>query len=176
MAPTWLSQAAVVAMHDLLLAEHGGATGIRDPGLLDSALARPRQLHAYGEPDTCDMAAAYAAGIIRNHPRLEQTPKGACDRGACSRRGRCGLGPEAARRKRRAPVPSGCEVPDRLWGAFVDGNKRSGFMSAYVFLTLNGLQLAAAEVDVVRVVTLLAANEIDETAIAAWLRDNCEPA
>ena len=114
-------------MHDLLLAEHGGATGIRDPGLLDSALARPRQLHAYGEPDTCDMAAAYAAGIIRNHP-------------------------------------------------FVDGNKRTGFMSAYVFLALNGLQLTAAEVDVVRVVTLLAADEIDETAFAAWLRDNCEPA
>ena len=58
---------------------------------------------------------------------------------------------------------------------FVDGNKRTGFMSAYVFLALNGLQLAAAEVDVVRVVTLLAANEIDETAFSAWLRDNCEP-
>ena len=67
-------------------------------------------------------------------------------------------------------------MPDRLWGAFVDGNKRAGFMSAYVFLTLNGLQFTAAEVDVVRVVTLLAANEIDETAFAAWLRDNCEPA
>ena len=114
-------------MHERLLAEHGGAAGIRDPGLLDSALARPRQLHAYGKPDTCDMAAAYASGIIRNHP-------------------------------------------------FVDGNKRTGFMSAYLFLALNGLQLAAAEVDVVQVVTLLAANEIDEPAFAAWLRDNSEVA
>ena len=73
------------------------------------------------------MAAAYAAGIIRNHP-------------------------------------------------FVDGNKRTGFMSAYLFLALDGLQLAAAEVDVVQVVTLLAANEIDEAAFAAWLRDNSEMA
>ena len=73
------------------------------------------------------MAAAYAVGIIRNHP-------------------------------------------------FVDGHKRTAFMSAYLFLALNGLPLAAAEVDVVQVVTLLAANEIDEAAFAAWLRDNSEMA
>lgn len=57
---------------------------------------------------------------------------------------------------------------------FVDGNKRAGFMSAYVFLSANGLRLTAAEVDVVQVVTLLAAREIDEAAFAAWLRDNSE--
>ena len=72
------------------------------------------------------MAAASAAGIIRNHP-------------------------------------------------FVDGNKRAGFMSAYLFLAANGMRLTAAEVDVVQVVTFLAASEIDEAAFAAWLRDNSEP-
>ena len=59
---------------------------------------------------------------------------------------------------------------------FVDGNKRTGFMSAYLFLALNGLRTTATEVDVVRVVTLLAANGIDESAFADWLRDNSEVA
>ena len=57
---------------------------------------------------------------------------------------------------------------------FVDGNKRTGFMAGYAFLASNGLQLMADELDVVRVVTLLAASEIDETEFAAWLRKNCE--
>ena len=110
-------------MHEKLIADHGGSAGLRDPGLLDSALARAPQIYAYGKPDTCDLAAAYAAGIIRNHP-------------------------------------------------FVDGNKRAGFMSAYVFMAENGLQLTAPEVEVVQIVTLLAASEIDEAAFAAWLRDH----
>ena len=72
------------------------------------------------------MAAAYAAGIIRNHP-------------------------------------------------FVDGNKRTGFMSAYLFMAEKGLQLRASEVEVVQTVTLLAASEIDEAEFAAWLRQHDEP-
>ena len=56
-------------LHDRLLALDGGATGLRDAGLLQSALARPRQLYAYADaPDFIDMAAAYTAGILRNHP------------------------------------------------------------------------------------------------------------
>ncbi len=122
MDPVWPGKAVVLAFHGRMLAAHGGSPGLRDSGLLDSALARPRQLNAHGEPDLCDMAAAYARGIIRNYP-------------------------------------------------FVDGNKRAGFMSAYVFLAANGLRLTAAEVEVVQVVTLLAAREIDEAEFAAWLRD-----
>ena len=57
---------------------------------------------------------------------------------------------------------------------FVDGNKRAGFMAGYVFLASNELQLTATEVDVVQVVTLLAAGEIGESEYAAWLRENCE--
>ena len=125
MDPVWLREAVVLAMHERLLAEHGGALGLRDSSLLESALARPRQLIAYGEPDICELAAAYASGIVRNHP-------------------------------------------------FVDGNKRTAFVAAYVFLASNGQRLVATEVDAARVVTLLAADEIDETTFSAWLRNNCE--
>lgn len=67
----WLLPEALRAIHDRQIAEHGGTPGLRDAGLLDSALARPRQLAAYGEPDLYDLAAAYAAGIIQNHPFLD---------------------------------------------------------------------------------------------------------
>jgi death-on-curing protein len=67
-APRWISRAVVLALHDEQLAEHGGAPGLRDAGLLESALDRPRNLFAYGEPDLTALAAAYGFGLIRNHP------------------------------------------------------------------------------------------------------------
>ena len=69
----WLEQALVLAIHDRQLAEHGGSAGVRDEGLLESALARPRQLHAYGdpEPDLADLAASLASGLARNHPFVD---------------------------------------------------------------------------------------------------------
>ncbi len=57
--------------HAEQLAEHGGGEGVRDEGLLDSAMARARNLAAYGEPDAADLAAAYAYGIARNHPFID---------------------------------------------------------------------------------------------------------
>jgi death-on-curing protein len=108
-------------VHDAQLAEHGGAAGIRDPGLLQSALTRPRNLHAYGETDLCRLAAAYASGIVRNHP-------------------------------------------------FVDGNKRTAFLAAYVFLGLNGLDLGADEAVAATTMLALASGEMEETAFADWLR------
>jgi death-on-curing protein len=69
--PNWISEREVLAIHDFLLAEHGGATGLRDPGLLASALARPHQLFAYSAPDMFNLAAAYTAGIVRNHPFVD---------------------------------------------------------------------------------------------------------
>lgn len=62
---------AVLAAHDRLLAAHGGAKGLRDAGLLESALARPRQHYAYGSPDIIELAAIYTAGIVRNHPFVD---------------------------------------------------------------------------------------------------------
>jgi len=69
--PEWLLRESVLAMHERQLAEHGGREGIRDAGLLDSALRRPLNKFAYGDPDLCDLAAAYAYGIARNHPFVD---------------------------------------------------------------------------------------------------------
>ena len=70
--PVWVEERDVLALHDRLLALDGGAEGVRDLGLLQSALARPRQLHSYGDhPGIVDMAAAYTVGIVRNHPFID---------------------------------------------------------------------------------------------------------
>lgn len=123
--PLWLSHRAIEIIHDEQLAEHGGAGGTRDVGLLESALARPQNLFAYGEGDICALAAAYAAGIVRNHP-------------------------------------------------FVDGNKRTGFLAAYAFLNVNGLDLIAPESEAVVMTLDLASGEMPEDGFAAWLRDRTE--
>ncbi|MBB5518106.1 death-on-curing protein [Amphiplicatus metriothermophilus] len=61
----------MTALHAEQLAEHGGAAGVRDEGLLESALARPENMAAYGEPDLFELAAAYAFGIVKNHPFVD---------------------------------------------------------------------------------------------------------
>ena len=63
----WVEKTTVVAIHEEQLAEHGGAKGLRDEALLESALARPRNLAAYGDPDIADLAAAYGFALARNH-------------------------------------------------------------------------------------------------------------
>jgi death-on-curing protein len=67
----WLSRQLILAIHDEQLAEHGGSAGIRDGGLLESALARPLNHAGYGEPDLAELAAVYAIGIVRNHPFVD---------------------------------------------------------------------------------------------------------
>ena len=69
--PHWLTREECLALHEFMLSEYGGITGVRDEHLLDSALARPQQLFAYGKPNMADMAAAYAAGIVKNLPFLD---------------------------------------------------------------------------------------------------------
>jgi death on curing protein len=124
--PIWVERASVLLLHDESLTIHGGASGVRDMGLLESALARPQNLHAYGEGDAAALAAAYAFGIIRNHP-------------------------------------------------FIDGNKRTGFLAAALFLEANGYRFTANEAEVVMRTLALAASEIDEPAFAAWLSENVQP-
>lgn len=63
----WVVHATIQTAHDRLLALHGGLAGIRDQGAIDSALARPQNLAAYGEPDAADLAASYAHGLVKNH-------------------------------------------------------------------------------------------------------------
>ncbi len=125
--PNWLLPQVVEAMHDTQLAEHGGPVGIRDAGMLDSALARARNAYAYGETDLHALAACYAFGLARNHP-------------------------------------------------FVDGNKRTAFLAAFVFLRINGRLLATEQVDAVRAVLALAAGACSEADFADWLRANTRPA
>jgi death-on-curing protein len=68
---SWLRRDALEALHNEQLAEHGGVPGLRDEGLLESALARPENLAAHGDPSAFDLAAAYAFGIAKNHPFID---------------------------------------------------------------------------------------------------------
>lgn len=117
----FLSADLAFAVHERQLAEHGGLSGIKDAGLLESAIARPLNKHAYGETDPCALAAAYAFGIARNHP-------------------------------------------------FKDGNKRTAWVMARLFLRLNGLTIAFEKADAIRTVLALAAGELSEEAFASWFR------
>ncbi|NOG70191.1 type II toxin-antitoxin system death-on-curing family toxin [Roseicella sp. DB1501] len=69
--PVWLSPDVILAIHEEQLAEHGGGEGVRDAGLMESALARPRNLAAYGAPDLPALAAALGYGLARNHPFVD---------------------------------------------------------------------------------------------------------
>ena len=118
----WLREKVVLALHEEQLAEHGGAAGVRDIGLLQSALARPENLTAYGDPDAAALAAAYAFGIARNHP-------------------------------------------------FTDGNKRTAAVSALLFLVHNSIKFRIGEAELVVMTLALAAGDLAEDEVAAWLRD-----
>ncbi len=124
--PQWLLRSLVDAMHDMQLAEHGGASGIRDANLLASALDRPVNAFHYGVDDLHELAAAYAFGVCRNHP-------------------------------------------------YIDGNKRTAFLCAAVFLSINGISLVADEVSATNAMLDLAAGVSDQEAFAAWLRQNTKP-
>jgi death-on-curing protein len=117
----WVAPEVVYAIHDRQLSEHGGPDGVRDAGALDSALARPRNLAAYGDPDVAALAAAYAFGLARNH-------------------------------------------------AFADGNKRTAWVVARLFLADNGHALHFDKADAVRTVENLAAGSLSETELADWFR------
>ncbi|MEA3015306.1 MAG: death on curing protein [Sphingomonadales bacterium] len=120
--PEWIGVELALAIHERQLAEHGGGVGVRDEGLLESALARPINSWLYGEPDMAAVAAAYAFGLARNHP-------------------------------------------------FVDGNKRTAWVLARLFLRLNGAELRFDPADAIRLMLALAAGEIDEAALADWFRE-----
>ena len=119
--PTWVLREVVLILHEQSLAQFGGSAGVRDEGLLESALGKPQNLFAYGEPSQFDLAASYAFGLVKNHP-------------------------------------------------FIDGNKRTGFVVAVLFLELNGYRFRATEVDSALRTLALAAGEMSEATYAAWLK------
>jgi death-on-curing protein len=69
--PVWLDRTDALAIHEMMLAQHGGLAGVRDEGLLESALAKPQNLFAYAKPSLSELAASYAAGVVLNHPFLD---------------------------------------------------------------------------------------------------------
>lgn len=119
--PEWLSLDIALAVHDRQLAEHGGPTGVRDQGMLESALARPLNQWSYGEDDLCALAAAYAYGIARNHP-------------------------------------------------FIDGNKRTAWVFARLFLRLNSQTISFTPKEAIDTVLALAAGDLTEAELADWFR------
>jgi len=115
--PVWVTYSVVNTIHNIMLAKYGGTFGIRDKGLLESALARPINSHVYGKTDLCTLASSYAYGIARNHP-------------------------------------------------YIDGNKRTAFLTTYSFLKTNGLELIADEAIATTAMLDLVAGKISEEEFA----------
>ncbi len=119
----WVRPDLVYAVHEIQLARHGGLDGLRDQNAVESALARPEQLLAYGNPppDAAHLAAAYAYGLARNH-------------------------------------------------GFSDGNKRTAWVVARVFLADNDVRLQFSEIDAIHAMQAVAAGTLDELQLADWFR------
>ena len=119
----WIKIDRVLAIHSRQIAEHGGIDGVRDIGLLESALARPLNIYSY-EPkaDAARLAAAYAFGIVKNHP-------------------------------------------------FLDGNKRTGYVTMELFIVKNGFQLNASQTEKYLTFLTLAEGSLSEDQLAHWLRE-----
>ena len=118
----WVALDVVLAIHDRQIAEHGGLAGTRDAALVDSALARPQNLAAYGKPDAAELAAAYAYALAKNH-------------------------------------------------GFSDGNKRSAWVVARLFLWLNGGTLKFNPADAVALMLGVAGGTISKPQLAFWFRE-----
>src|SRR5450432_52512 len=69
--PYWLTREECLALHEMMLAQYGGSEGLRDENMLESALAKPRQLFAYDKPAMSDLAASYVFGVVKNHPFID---------------------------------------------------------------------------------------------------------
>lgn len=124
----WLTKHEVLAIHAMQLAWFGGASGVRDEGFLESALARAQNITSYAEdtPSLAVLAAAYGSEIVRNHP-------------------------------------------------FVDGNKRTGLVTAFTFIERNGFIVTASQQDAYFVFYNLAAGKLSEDELAKWLEANIVP-
>ncbi|MEM7242870.1 MAG: type II toxin-antitoxin system death-on-curing family toxin [Pseudomonadota bacterium] len=121
----WVEIEIVITIHDRQISRHGGASGLRDLGLLESALNRPQNLAHYGKPRVFELAANYAHGIAKAH-------------------------------------------------AFVDGNKRTAFVTALTFLLVNGYEFRPNAVEGAKMMEDLASDQVDEAAFAMWLESGAE--
>lgn len=119
----WIDQEIALMLHQMSIRNYGGLGGIRDIGLLQSALARPQNITAYGAADVYLLAASYGFGIARNHP-------------------------------------------------FLDGNKRTAFLCCIAFLRTHGATFKATQAEAAAAFLELAAGNLSEEGLAAWLRGN----
>jgi death-on-curing protein len=117
----WVSRDVLLAVHDRQLAEHGGREGLRDAGAVESALARPLNAAAYGDPDAADLAAVYLFGLAKSQ-------------------------------------------------GFADGNKRTAWVVARLFLADNGHRLGFEKLEAVKIVEAVAGGNCSEVELAAWFR------
>ncbi|NRA87151.1 MAG: type II toxin-antitoxin system death-on-curing family toxin [Rhizobiales bacterium] len=125
--PRWLSQKVIELIQKSVINKGGGSHGLKDIGLLQSALARPQNQYAYGETDTFQLAAGYAEGISRNH-------------------------------------------------AFIDGNKRTAFQAADIFLTINGYHLNQSNgSEYADMMVELGQGKVSREDVAKILKDNSRP-
>lgn len=125
--PEWIAYEVILAIHEAQLAEHGGLPGVRDQGLLDSALAHPKNLFAYSERVTLNrLAAGYAVRLAKNH-------------------------------------------------AFLDGNKRTGWVACVVFLELNGVPVTTSQLEAVRIMEGSANGHVTEEDFTIWLDEQFPP-
>ena len=123
----WVARLSIIFLHDESLRDYGGLRGLRDEGLLESALARPQHLLHYDADATLGrLAAAYAVGVARNHP-------------------------------------------------FADGNKRTAFLAMDLFCMINGWRVKASQADVVSTMLAVAASELTEEQLAAWIEQHLVP-
>jgi len=116
----WVRPDVVMAVHNDQIARHGGGEGLRDAGGLDSALAYPQNLAAYGDPDMAELAAGYLFAIAKNH-------------------------------------------------AFVDGNKRTAWVTCNIFIEINGGELVFDKLEAVRFVEGVAGGTIDYDGAKDWI-------
>ena len=123
--PHWITYEQAVAIHSRQLRRFGGAPGLRDEGMLRSALERPVNKWRYEQAPLDELAAAYAFGLAKNH-------------------------------------------------AFVDGNKRTGWLAAELFLVLNGYRFLCDDATLVLSVERLAAGNTTQEQFAAWIREHLE--
>lgn len=121
----WLDEDQVRSFHARTIERFGGSSGIRDEGLLESAMARPRQHFHYGQPSLFELAAAYAVGIVKNHP-------------------------------------------------FVDGNKRTAYLSADGFLTANGCVLRPPTGEIEQMMVKVADGTVDRDELASWIHQHAD--
>lgn len=121
--PFWILKSVVLRIHDAQIAEHGGFAGLRDEGLLESALYQPKNLFSYGNPSLFDLATIYAERIVKNHP-------------------------------------------------FIDGNKRTAYVTMVLFLKLNGYKLMARKEERVTKFIQLPSSSIAISDFVSWLDTN----